>query len=748
MHLFSTYSRKAKNTWKLAFVALLLVAFSSANPPVHAQAIGNGQIQGTVSDANGNAVAGATVEAVQQESGLHRTVTSSGDGGYNLPDLPVGPYQLNVSGAGFSTYQQSGIVIQVGNNLRIDVKLQVGAVTQTVQVTAGASMVQTEDQSISQVIDRQRTIDLPLNGRQATQLILLTGAASTAPNGDLVTSKNYPSSVAISVAGGQATNINYLMDGADNNDAFTNVNLPFPFPDALQEFSVQTSGLSAQYGLHPGAVVNIVTRSGTNAFHGTVFNFFRNGDMNARNYFSIKQDSLKRNQFGGAVGGPIRRDKLFFFGGYQGTRTRQETNATTSFVPTQAMLNGDFSTYAGAGCQSSGKTKQLFMPGTPTPFPNNQIPTSLFNASALQLITKYLPQTSNGCGKIIYGIPLPQNEDQFIGRIDWTRNEKQTIFGRYFLTHFTQPGFFNNNLLLTANPSLNDQAQSFTLGHTYTISSNLVNSLRISGTRNFITRATASDLINPTDVGINVSSPVKNYLYMNVSGAFTASCGVCESTDITTNSVNLVEDLFWTKGKNHWSFGGNYLHNYLVYDGTNNANGQFNFNGVFTGDALADFMLGRLQSLYQGNNTGVDFSKNYFGIYAEDGIQVNSRLTLNAGLRWATGLPAIETSGRGASFFPSNYAAGIVSKVYPTAPPGLLFYRDKGVPHGYYQAKYDHFEPRIGFAFDPRGLGQESIRGAYTLGFQEPPLYYQSHFEAMAPWGDSITLVQPSGGFD
>jgi hypothetical protein len=740
------FTGKTILTWKLTFLCLLFVIFSSVAKLLRAQAIGGGQIQGTISDPAGSGVAGATVEAVQQDSGLHRTVTSSADGGYNLPDLPVGPYQLKVSGTGFSSYQQSGIVIEVGNNLRIDVKLQVGGVTQTVQVDAAASMVQTEDQSISQVIDRQRTIDLPLNGRQATQLILLTGAATTAPNGDLVGTKNYPSSAALSVAGGQATNINYLMDGTDNNDAFTNVNLPFPFPDALQEFSVQTSGLSAQYGLHPGAVVNIVTRSGTNGFHGTVFNFFRNGDMNARNYFSVKQDSLKRNQFGGVIGGPIRRDKLFFFGGYQGTRTRQETNATTSFIPTQAMLNGDFSTYDGAGCQSSGKNKQLLMPGTTTQFPNNQIPTSLFNPAALQMITKYLPLATNTCGKIIYGIPQPQNEDQFIGRIDWTASQKQTAFGRYFLTHYVQPGFFNDNLLLTANPSLNDQAQSFTLGHTYTISSSLVNSLHISGTRNFITRAASTDLINPTSVGIDVSSPVKNYIYMTISGAFTAACGTCETSLITTNSVNLVEDMFLTKGKNHWSFGGNYIHNYLVYDGTNNANGQFTFNGVFTGDALVDFMIGGLQQLYQGNNTGVDFAKNYFGAYIQDSIQLSSRLTLNAGIRWATGLPAIETTGRGASFSLANYTAGIVSGVYPTAPPGILFYGDQGVPHGYYHAKYDRFEPRIGFAFDPRGLGQESIRGSYTLGFQEPPLYYQSHYEAMAPWGDSITLVQPAGG--
>src|SRR6202012_5963666 len=261
----------------------------------------------------------------------------------------------------------------------------------------------------------------------------------------------------------QPTNVNYLMDGSDNNDAFTNINLPFPFPDAIQEFSVQTSGLSAQYGYHPGAVVNIVTRAGSNAFHGTLFEFFRNGDMNARNFFSTKQDTLKRNQFGGVLGGPIRKDKLFFFGGNQGTRTRQETNAFTSFVPTTAMFNGDFSAYT---------TKQLKDPATGAPYPKNQIPTSQFNPSALALF-QYIPLATGPSGKLVYGLPLPQNKDQSICSIDWAATAKQTVFVRYSLTHFTQPGTFAGNLLNTQNPSLDDRVQSFTLGHTYTITSAL-----------------------------------------------------------------------------------------------------------------------------------------------------------------------------------------------------------------------------------------------------------------------------------
>lgn len=728
------FTRHTKNTWKPAYLFLLLLLLPG-NQLLHGQAIGGGQIQGAVTDETGSAVSGATVEAVQTESGLHRIVTSGDDGGYNLPSLPVGPYTLKVTATGFSTYNQSGIVIQVGNQLRVDVKLQVGGVSQTVQVQSAASMVQTEDQSITQVVDRQRTVDLPLNGRQATQLILLTPGTANAPATDLATSKNYPSAVTLSVAGAQATNINYLMDAADNNDAFTNVNLPFPFPDAIQEFSVQTSGLSPQYGVHPGAVVNIVTRAGGNSFHGTLFEFFRNGDMNAKNHFSTKQDTLKRNQYGGVLGGPIRKDKLFFFGGYQGTRTRQQTNAYTSFVPTTAMFNGDFSKYT---------TKALRDPATLLPYPKNQIPTSQFNASALALF-KYIPLATADNGKLVYPLSLPQNEDQYIARIDWTATTKQTVFGRYYLTHFTQPGTFAGNLLNTQNPTLDDRVQSFTLGHTYTLTSSLVSSFHLGWTRNIVIRDIAPDVINPNTLGIQSYAPIKNYLYMNISNAFTVACGTCESLLNSTNGYNVLEDMFWTKGMHHFSFGGNYLRNQLVSDGVNNANGQFNFTGQYSGDGLVDFMLGRVQSLYQGNNSGVDFRKNYGALYFQDSIQFSPRLTVNAGLRWATGLPAIETTGRGAQFSLPGFTAGTRSVVYPTAPPGVYFYGDPGVPHGYYHGKWNRLEPRFGIVFDPRGQGKESIRASYSLGFQEPPLYYNSRYAAMPPWGDSVTLTPPPG---
>lgn len=714
----------------LCAIALAFVTFCFA-PHAQAQTVGGGQIQGFVTDSSGAAVPGATVEAVQTDSDLQRVVTSGADGGYNFPNLPVGPYRLTVTKAGFDTFRQSGIVIQVGNNLRIDVKLQVGGVTQTVQVNAEASMVQTEDQAVSQVIDKQRVIDLPLNGREATQLILLSGAATTAPAGDNTGTKNYPSEVSYSVAGSQGTEIEYLMDGADNTDSFSNVNLPFPFPDALQEFSVQTSGLAAQYGFHPGAVVNIVTRSGTNAFHGTAFEFLRNNSVNATNYFSTR-DTLKRNQFGGVLGGPIVKNKLFFFGGYQGTIVHQQSNSTTYILPTQAVLNGDWTAFEGSNTLKA-------------PFVNNTINPAMYNQSALQLLKTYLPTATASNGHYLFGPPNPNTEHQFIGRIDWNKSENQTLFVRYYITHYFQSGFFDNNLLNTSNPQLDDQEQSLTLGHTYSINSNMVNSFHASGTRSFITRGQVSSLINPQTIGINVSVPVPNYIYMAVGSDFTLSCGTCETYQVTTNQENIVDDFFWTKNKHHFAFGANYIHQHLNLQGTNNANGQFTFNGSFTGDPLADFMLGDLYSLYQGNDTGSTWRKNLLAFYAQDSYQVTPRLTVNAGVRWESDLPEVETAGRGDSFSMSAFLAGTTSSVFKSAPPGLLFYGDPGIPKGYINGHWNHFEPRVGLAWDPSGKGRESIRASYTMGFSQPILYMEDRFENNAPYGDAITINPPAG---
>src|SRR5438067_2104657 len=322
-------------------VALALVATGTA----WAQAVAGSQLSGVVRDTSGGAIPGAEVTVTKTDTGATRTVFTGSDGAYTLPNLPVGPYELKVVLQGFNTYIRSGIVLQVGSNPELNVTLAVGAISEQVTVTANASLVETKNTGVGQVIDNQRVMELPLNGRQATELIFLSGLATSAPAGDLNTNKNFPTAT-ISVAGGQANGITYIMDGGTHNDPFNNLNLPTPFPDALQEFKVETSAVPARYGHDAPTPVNGVTETGTNQVHGDPFEFVRNYRFNARNFFALTKDTLRRNQFGGDAGGPIVRNKVFFFGGYQGKIEKTDPASTLSFVPTAAMRAGDFTAFA------------------------------------------------------------------------------------------------------------------------------------------------------------------------------------------------------------------------------------------------------------------------------------------------------------------------------------------------------------------------------------------------------------------
>src|SRR5690242_6114365 len=345
-----------QSLYRFVGVSVFMGALTFIPLPAFSQAVANARVTGQVSDPTGAAVAGATVKMIETEKSVSHETKTDANGRYTLPNLPVGPYRLETSLSGFKTYTQTGIVLQVGDNPEINISLQVGEVSENVEVTAGATMVQAEQTSVSQVINQTNIVNMPLNGRQPTQLVLISGASVVTGGGDMTGSKNYWSSTTISIGGGQGNGTNYLLDGGNNVDTMTNVNLPFPFPDALQEFSVDTNALPARNGSQPGGVVNIVTKSGTNQYHGDVFEFLRNGDVNARNFFAPTHDLLKRNQFGGTLGGKIIRDKLFFFGGYQGTRIRNVSPSTTAWVPTPAELNGDFSMAESPTCVAGRTT--------------------------------------------------------------------------------------------------------------------------------------------------------------------------------------------------------------------------------------------------------------------------------------------------------------------------------------------------------------------------------------------------------
>jgi hypothetical protein len=554
----------------LSFLFLLWPAAASA------QTVAVAGVSGTVTDPSGSAIAGATVSMTETDKQLVRTTQTDGTGHYALLELPVGPYRLEVRVNGFKDYVESGLELQVDNNIQINVAMQVGSVNERVEVQANASLVETRENSVSAMVDQQRINDLPLDGRQATQLILTLGAASYGDSGD-TGSKTFWSSTRISVAGGQGNGTAYLLDGGDNTDAMSNVNMPFPFPDALEEFSVDTSAVSSRFGTHPGATVNAVTKSGSNQFHGDAFEYIRNGDMDARNFFAPVHDSLKRNQFGGTAGGKIVSDKLFFFGGYQGTRNRSNPPQSIAYIPTAAALDGDFSTLAGAGCQSSGKALTLKDPTTGTPFPDNQIPQSLLNPVAVTIASKYLPVSSaTSCGKVTYGIPVTGDEDQAIGRVDWVQNAKHTLYGRYLFDDYSNPPTFNGaNLLTTTAPGNLERAQSATIGDTYTFGPATLNSFHLSFNRVRDDRGPTDIPISPTMLGSDMYSAVPNFLLLTINNAFSTFCGTCAPGHFDVNSYQAADDVDLVRGRHEMAFGFNLIRI------QNNTISGFDENGTF-----------------------------------------------------------------------------------------------------------------------------------------------------------------------
>ena len=740
-----------RKTFPIAIAVIL--SLGSAAAPLLAQAATGAvaQISGIVTDPTGAIVPGAQVKATQTGTGFTRTAVTATDGEYVLPNLTIGPYQVEVTGSGFKSYIQKGIILQVNDNVTLNVKLQLGEVSQSVQVEANASMVQMQSTSVSQVVEQQRVVDLPLNGRDATQLIVLSGAAVTSTYGDFTSSKNYPTSHAMSVAGGQANGTAYMLDGGTHMDLYGNPNLPLPFPDALQEFSVQTSTIPAQYGGQAGAVVNIATKSGANQIHGDLFEFLRNGAVNARNVFAARADTLRRNQFGGTLGGAIKKDKLFYFGGYQGTRTRTTPPTSTFFVPTAAALAGDFNTLESASCLGKGRT--LVNPAGGT-FTGNFISPSLFNTSALQMIQKYIPSTSDPCGKLLIGIPNPSNENQYIGRVDWIASSRNNLFARYFNTGYTNPAFFDGkNLLQTTRTGIDNLVQSITVGDTYSFTPTLINSLHLTVNRERLNRGPAANLPSIASLGVGIDVPEGNFPAITISGYFSTSCGVCSHAFVNRNVGQIVDDVSWIHGRHQIGFGGEYARLQMNFNFATLAASSYSFNGSFTGDGVADFLLGNAFSFSQGEAERYYGRQNRLGLYVQDSFRASSRLTLMAGLRFDPYFPAYDISGRGGAHFDAAaFAAGQRSQQFVNSPPGV-FYPGDNFPgfgtitkSGTSSHLWD-FAPRVGLAWDPTGSGAWSVRASYGVFYDLPDMAFLAKAADTPPWGDTLTLSSPAGGF-
>ena len=740
---------------------LVLGAFLSLPAAIaNAQISGTGSIQGTVADATGATVPNAQVILTNTATQVKRTLNSGFNGVFSFPNIDIGTYDLSVAATGFKTYAQKGIILEVGSSLGINVGLTVGATTEQVEVQATGIALQTEDVSFKQTIDQKTLTELPLNGRQITSLIQLSGAS--VPSTALTQgNKGFFSSVSPQIAGGQGNQTDYRLDGGDNNDYESNTSFPFPFPDAVAQFSIETAAMGAQTGLHPAGVVNVVTRSGSNQWHGSAFDFIRNNYINATNFFSSK-DTLHQNQYGGTFGGRIIRDKLFFFGGYQRLSSSSSSSASTAHVPTAAMLAGNFLAAETAPCITTAPI-QLFNPITGAVLPNNNINPTFFDKTSLNL-TKYLPAPEDNCGLVHFSVPTFQTENQYVTRIDWTLTQKHALYGRYFRDDYVTPALYSpTNILITANPGNTEVAQTLTLGETWTINSTFVNTFHVTGTRRTNARGPAADGINATTIGSTVYQPYAVGLRVQGAG-FNAYCSTCALGTFNVNSWSIIDDANKVWGKHQVVFGGEYIRPQLNVNNSFSSNGTFNFSNVFSqkgpaqtitsipsgttvngvtpiqgGQSLLDFLTGSMTTFSQSKPQQNAMRAPIPSLYIQDTYHATRRVTISAGLRWGGQYTPYDYFGRGSGFDYNGFIANQHSTRFPNAPAGSYFYGDAGVPKNFTKNYPWQFTPRVGITVDPVGDGKTVFRAGAGLVFDETNFFASTETTQNAPFATLTT---------
>jgi len=691
---------------------------------------------GTVTDPTGARVPSARVAVRNVETGFGAATVTGDDGAFLFPQLPVGGYELTADKPGFSTYLQKGIQLTVNQLASQTIVLQVGKVTETTTVDSNADLVETRSGTVSQLVDKEKITELPLNGRLAQRLVFLSaGTVDLSRNGCRICGNGgvYPNEQTAGVNGAGMGQVNYQLDGVGHNDTYLNVNVPFPNPDAIQEFNLQANNFTAEYGNAGGGIVNIVTRSGTNQLHGSAFEFLRNGDLNARNFFAPTQDTLKRNQFGGSVGGPIRRDKLFFFGTYQGTRATSAASGNVSFVPTTAERAGDFS-----------GTKQLIDPVTNLPIPGNQIPANLLDPVA-QYFVKHIP-APNGPGRQLtfLGTKSVSQDDQFMPKVDYSSGRNQ-LSVRYFYSRFNQPAVVPMDNVLAANTSGNQvRIQNVGANHTLTFTPHLLLSStfgwnqQVGGTR-------SSAPFSLADAGAHIASSLDSTLKtppelnISVSGGFgigTNHFGTFDRGDYTWR-----ENLTWIRGAHEFHFGGELVHLSNDLFNTFGMGSEISF-GNLSGDGIADFMMGRVEEFFQGGGEFKNMRGTRAGLYAQDNWRVNRALTVNLGLRWDPWLPYKETEGRVVCFAP-----GLKSSRFPNAPLGLIYggdTPDNGCPENGAPRRLTPFAPRAGFALRLTRDGKTSLRGGAGIFYVPIQSNTYNVYADMAPFAPTFDLTDVS----
>ena len=710
------------------------------------------EISGSVTDATGALLPGVDVSATNTGTGITRAAVSNETGSFVLTNLPTGPYRLEVSLPGFQTYVQTGIQMQVGSNVQINVALEVGQVAQTIEVQANASLVETRNVSIGQVMDNERILELPLNGRNVQELITLSGGAVRSGTSNAIALQGIPE---IAIAGAFQSATTYLLDGAMHNNTYSNNSLPQPFPDALQEFQVETGVRSARSGRNAGAQVSSVTKSGTNEFHGNAFWFVRNDLLNARNYFSTTGSTLKRNQYGGTIGGPVFQNRLFFFGGYQGTIVRQDPADERQFVPTADMLAGDFTTFASAAC-NSGLGNLSYAPDGVELFNNNIIDSANFSPAAVNLAAR-LPQTNDPCGELTFGVKENTDEHQVVSRIDYQLSDEQSLFGRVY---FVDPdeavpfSFDTSNILLTDFNGYDNWVAAYAVGHTYLISPTTVNSIRLSANRWESVRAKGS-IFSAPDLGVNIFSYESDRTNVGVDDGFAMGTN---NGPMIGNSFALTEELSLTRGDHQFTFGTNAGYSMSFLRSNVRTAGNFDFDGDATGHGLSDFLVGAVTEYQQTPQTNAIITQWHTGLYGADVWRLTPRVTVNYGLRWEPYFPQVRRNGSLSNFSEARYAAGQKTSVFDNAPFGFIypgdpeFVRSTARGDGTFLASgqeihWGDFSPRLGLAWDVYGDGRMSVRAAFGRSYEQLTGGLFAGFIS-PPWDNRVILRSPPGGFD
>jgi len=716
---------------KPALFLLLFLFLSLASASAYAQ-FTTARLSGAVQDNSGAALPGASVTVEQSGTGYRQQVKTGAQGEYLFPSLPVGTYQLTVEMTGFTTYVEKGIGLEVGQAASQKVKLAIGAVTQQVTVEGSSNQVTTDDAAITAVIDQKAIESLPMNGREAQQLVFLVPGAVdvTGQNcGSNCEGGVLPGEQYAKVNGGGSNGVYYLLDGVDYNDMYINTNLPFPSPDALQEFNVQTDNMSTAYGNATGGVANVVTKSGTDKIHGDAFEYLRNYAMDAKNYFATSPDPLKQNQFGGTIGGPIWKGKLFYFGSYQGTRQNTSSNGIVSQVPTQAELNGDFSILCPGGFNSAGicpaaNGTQLVSPiDQVTPYPYNKLNPAAFDPTALYLMNHIpLPQGVPGNpNQLTYnGAPSIQDTDEYLAKVDYIVG-KHHLSAHYFQLKYTVPIILppsSNILEGNGEDPQNQGLKNVSVVDIYSISSTfLINSYFGWTSKTGLTESPAP--FNIAQAGANIPQPTNFPATLNVtvSGAFNVgeqpSPGTWNHSDISDREIATL-----IRGKNEMQIGGEWEHIHMPMGNIYQADGNYSFGGDLSGNSLSDFLLGAASSFTQAGGLYLDFSGNDWSAFFQDNWHASSRLTVSAGLRWDPFIPYTDSDGRVGCFVP-----GAQSVRYPNSPQGLIFggsNHDAGCPTSSIYNNLGNVGPRVGFAYQLTSDAKTSIRGGAGYYYQSP----------------------------